>query len=91
MLAALEELLNPHQIVIIRGAAAEVEEWRSQLARWYAPRRMVLAVPGDAAELPAALADKPVRGAVVAYVCEGSVCGAPVCSLAQLILSLRGA
>ncbi len=91
MLAALEELLHPPQIVIIRGAAAQIQEWRSQLARWYAPRRMVLAVPADIADLPAALADKPARGEAVAYVCEGSVCGAPVSTLAELIVSLRPA
>jgi uncharacterized protein YyaL (SSP411 family) len=91
MLAALEELLHPPQIIIIRGAEAQIEEWRGQLARLYAPRRMVLAVPDDTADLPAALADKPAHGAAVAYVCEGSVCGAPVHTLAQLIVALRGA
>jgi uncharacterized protein YyaL (SSP411 family) len=89
MLAALEELMHPPQIIIIRGDAAPIEEWRSQLVRLYAPRRMVLAIPTDTPELPAALADKPARGAAVAYVCSGSVCGAPVATLAQLIVSLR--
>jgi uncharacterized protein len=89
MLAALEELIHPPQIVIIRGGAAQIEEWRSQLARVYAPRRMILAVPTDASELPAALADKPAREETVAYVCSGSVCGPPVSTLAQLIVSLR--
>jgi uncharacterized protein YyaL (SSP411 family) len=90
MLAALEELIHPPQIVIIRGAATQIEEWRGQLARVYAPRRMILAIPeGSAQQLPAALADKPARGEAVAYVCAGSVCGAPVTTLAQLIVSLR--
>jgi uncharacterized protein len=91
MLAALEELLHPPQIVILRGDAVLIEDWRRQLARLYAPRRMVLAVPADSADLPAALADKAARGEAVAYVCEGSVCGAPVSTLAQLIVSLRPA
>jgi uncharacterized protein len=91
MLAALEELLHPPQIIILRGTAALIEDWRRQLARLYAPRRMVLAVPADTADLPAALADKPARGEAVAYVCEGSVCGAPLSTLAQLIVSLRPA
>jgi uncharacterized protein YyaL (SSP411 family) len=91
MLAALEELLKPPQIIILRGAAPLIEDWRRQLTRLYAPRRMVLAVPSDAAELPVALADKPAHGEAVAYVCEGSVCGAPVRTLAQLIVSLRPA
>jgi uncharacterized protein YyaL (SSP411 family) len=89
MLAALEELIHPPQIVIIRGEATQIEEWRSQLARLYAPRRMIFAIPEDSAQLPAALADKPARGAAVAYVCSGSVCGPPLTSLAQLIVSLR--
>ncbi len=89
MLAALEELLHPPQIIIIRGDPAPLHEWQTQLARVYAPRRMVLAVPADATDLPAAFADKAPRGPAVAYVCAGSVCGAPVASLAQLIVSLR--
>ncbi len=89
MLAALEELLHPPQIIIIRGEASQIEEWRSQLARLYAPRRMILAVPTDAPDLPAALADKPAQPQTVAYVCSGSLCGPPVTTLAQLIVSLR--
>jgi uncharacterized protein YyaL (SSP411 family) len=89
MLAALEELIHPPQIVIIRGAAAPIEDWRSQLARVYAPRRMILAVPEGSGQLPAALDDKPARGEAVAYVCAGSVCGPAVTTLAQLIVSLR--
>jgi uncharacterized protein YyaL (SSP411 family) len=91
MLAALEELLHPPQIVVLRGEAVLIEDWRRQLAQLYAPRRMVLAVPTDIADLPTALADKPARGNSVAYVCEGSVCGAPLSTLAQLIVALRPA
>ncbi len=89
MLAALEELIHPPQIIVIRGEATQIEEWRSQLARLYAPRRMVLAVPTGATGLPAALAEKAPCGAAVAYVCSGSVCGPPVTTLAALIVSLR--
>ena len=45
MLAALEELLHPPQIIILRGAEDADRAWRAQLARLYAPRRLVLAVP----------------------------------------------
>jgi uncharacterized protein YyaL (SSP411 family) len=90
LLAALEELLHPPQIIVIRGPAAQIEEWRGQLARLYAPRRMVLAVPADTPDLPPGLADKPAREAALAYVCTGSVCAAPINTLAQLIVSLRG-
>jgi uncharacterized protein len=91
MLAALEELIHPPQIIILRGDPQQIEEWRVQLARLYAPRRLVLAVPADATDLPPALAQKAPRGEAVAYVCTGSVCGEPVSTLAALIVWLRPA
>jgi len=91
LLIALEELLNPPEIVILRGAADTIESWRRELARLYAPRRLVLAVATDTGNLPPALADKPVRGEAVAYVCQGSVCSAPLESLSALANHLRQA
>jgi len=91
LLIALEELLSPPETVILRGTAEAIESWRRELARLYAPRRMVLAVPADIGNLPSALADKPVRGEAVAYVCKGSVCSAPLESLTALAHHLRQA
>ncbi|MBS0365048.1 MAG: thioredoxin domain-containing protein [Proteobacteria bacterium] len=48
LLDALEDLLNPPEIVILRGEAAAIETWRADLARLYAPRRLVLAIPAEA-------------------------------------------
>jgi uncharacterized protein YyaL (SSP411 family) len=89
LLTALEELLNPPQIVILRGEAEAIEVWRRELAHLYAPRRLVLAIPADARDLPAALAEKAPRGAAVAYLCRGSVCSAPLASLAALVAELN--
>ena len=89
LLTALEELLHPPQIVIIRGAEADMAQWQEELARIYAPRRLVLAVPQAAPDLPAALADKSAGKSVVAYLCTGSVCSAPLESLGALIAALR--
>ena len=50
---------------------------------------MVLAVPADAMDLPPALAEKTPRGAAVAYVCRGNVCGEPIASFPELIEALR--
>ena len=91
LVTALEELLQPPEIVILRGEAAAIEAWRGELARMFAPRRMVLAIPADATGLPAALADKVPRGAAVAYICRGSTCSAPVESLEVLLGELRPA
>ncbi len=89
LLTALEELLHPPQIVIIRGNEAAMTQWQEELARIYAPRRIVLAVPEDALNLPAALADKAAAKTVVAYLCTGSVCSAPLDSLSALLAELR--
>jgi uncharacterized protein YyaL (SSP411 family) len=89
LLAALDELSNPPQIVILRGEADAIEAWRRELAKLYAPRRLVIAIPNEAVELPAALAEKAAHGEAVAYVCTGSTCSAPMDSLGALIQQLR--
>jgi uncharacterized protein YyaL (SSP411 family) len=91
LVTALEELLQPPEIVILRGEAGAIEAWRRELARMFVPRRLVLAIPADAAGLPAALADKAPRGAAVAYICRGSSCSAPVESLEGLLRELQPA
>jgi uncharacterized protein len=91
LLIALEELLNPPETIILRGEAAAIETWRRDLARLYAPRRVVLAVPTSASNLPPALGNKPARGEAVAYVCKGSVCSAPLESFSALAAHLRQA
>ena len=94
LLQALEEMLQPPVIVILRGPAAVIEAWRRQLAAQYAPRRLVLAVPSDSgaavgdAELPELFASKPALAGGAAYVCRGSQCSAPCTSLAALIAEL---
>ncbi len=85
MLTALEEYLDPVEIVVIRGPAAEAAEWSATLARRYAPRRMVIAIPSDAAPLPVALAAKRSGDVPVAYICRGPTCTEPITELAKLM------
>jgi uncharacterized protein len=89
LVTALEEMLQPPEIVILRGEAQAIEAWRRELARSFTPRRLVLAIPADATALPAALADKVPRGESVAYICRGSTCSAPVDSLGALLEQLH--
>jgi uncharacterized protein YyaL (SSP411 family) len=86
---ALDELLHPPETLILRGPRAEITNWARELHKLYAPRRMVLAVPADAQDLPAALEEKASRGSAVAYVCHGSTCSAPIDSLGGLVSRLR--
>ncbi|MBS0378045.1 MAG: thioredoxin domain-containing protein [Proteobacteria bacterium] len=89
LLNALEEYVHAPQIVILRGENAVIGEWQRELARLYAPRRLVLAIPAGAAGLPAALSEKAASSGPLAYVCTGSTCAAPVGSLAELLETLR--
>ena len=89
LLTALEELLHPPAIVILRGRQASLESWRRELSKAYAPRELVLAIPAEAKDLPPGLADKSPRGDIVAYLCRGSTCSAPLDSLATLTGQLR--
>ncbi|MGH8130708.1 MAG: thioredoxin domain-containing protein, partial [Steroidobacteraceae bacterium] len=85
MLNALDEYLDPVEIIVIRGPAAEAAEWSASLARTYAPRRMVFAISSDAKDLPTALASKRAREDTVAYVCRGPHCSEPVASPEALL------
>ena len=85
MLLALEDYLQPPQIVLLRGPATSIVPWLTQLNAVFAPRRWTLAIPADARELPAAIADKPAGAGARAYVCQGLQCSAPIDSLAALL------
>jgi uncharacterized protein YyaL (SSP411 family) len=89
LLNALDETLNPPQIVILRGERAEIRTWQKELAKVYAPHRLVLAVPADATDLPPALAEKKPSGKAVAYICRGSVCSAPIGDFSELVAAFR--
>jgi uncharacterized protein YyaL (SSP411 family) len=85
LITALEEYLEPPEIIVIRGDAGEIAEWRQQLARIYAPARLIVAIGRDEQELPGLLAErKPVDGETVAYRCVGTHCELPVNKLEQL-------
>ncbi len=87
LLNALDELLNPPDIIILRGKSAD--SWARELHKLYAPRRLVLAVSDEVRGLPPAIDEKPPRGDAVAYICRGSTCSAPIDSLSGLINRLR--
>ncbi len=84
LLDALEEHQQPTRTVILRGPEGELRRWRRELAQYYAPQTMVIAIDGNAAGLPPVLA-KPVGNRVSAWVCEGTRCLAPIDRLEGLV------
>ncbi len=85
LLNALDEYLQPPELIILRGEPSEASVWNATLVAAYNPRRMVFALPSEAANLPVALASKTAPAAgVLAYVCHGTVCDSPVATLETL-------
>jgi uncharacterized protein YyaL (SSP411 family) len=89
LLMALDELTAPPTIVVLRGEAEDLRTWRGELDRYYDPRRIVLAIPADAQDLPPGLVEKKPMDTTVAYVCRGTTCSAPVGTLGDLIRELK--
>jgi len=76
LLDALDELLHPPRLVILRAAEAELPAWRQQAERYFDPRRLVFAIPVGVTP-PAPLADKGAPAGGRAWVCEGTHCLPP--------------
>ncbi len=91
LLNALEEYLDHPEVIVIRGADAEIDRWREASAKLYAPRRLVFAIPASAENLPGVLADrKAIEGETVAYRCLGTHCEMPVTTWEALATRIAG-
>ncbi len=89
LLMALEESLYPPQIIVIRGQAKALQEWHQRATQPYAPRRISLAIPDDAQDLPGLLADRQCQdNDVLAYICSGTQCQTPISEYAEFDVAL---
>lgn len=88
LLLAVEEYLFPGQTIVVRGLATDLKNWCDQCARAYAPRRLTLAIPNDAQDLPDLLAERKPGRTTVAYVCTGTLCTPPITQTDALIAQL---
>jgi uncharacterized protein YyaL (SSP411 family) len=84
LLLALEEQLLPVETIIIRGHGAELRTWQQRATHNYAPGRQVIAIPSDCLDLPGLLKERVPRPDIIAYLCEGPVCQAPLTTLSAL-------
>jgi len=90
-LRALERQLKPPELVILRGASAELGVWQTAAQTGYHAQRLVFAIPHDAGDLPGLLAARRATSSTVAYVCRGTECRAPVTRLDELTAALATA
>ena len=84
MAIALDELLSPISLAVLRGEGPALRQWARELAREYLPACMVLAIPAGVSGLPQGL-DKPAPDrAVNAWLCQGVSCLPPISDLVNL-------
>ena len=88
LMCALEEALVPPTIVVLRGPAAELAPWRSQVVT--PANCLLLALPNGLADLPPPLA-KPESQHVNAWACRGVGCSSPASTPAELDRVLKDA
>ena len=91
LVTALEETLYPPEIVILRGAATEIDDWSESLAALYSPRRLLLAIPDTETDLPGALATRKPQANTIAYICRGTSCSTPIENKSALAAELSEA
>jgi uncharacterized protein YyaL (SSP411 family) len=81
---ALEELLAPPTIVVLRGPMPQLRPWLQELAPEFRPAALILGIDSVTHDLPDALDKPPAPGRVNAYVCIGVTCLEPVSRLEAL-------
>ena len=89
LLNALEDYLNPPEIIVIRGKRDDISAWQDSVAKLYAPRRLAFAIDENTKDLPGLLSErKAIEGETVAYRCVGTHCELPVTSWEALAAQL---
>ena len=86
---ALDEILSPVSVLVLRGVPEALTGWSTELAREFLPGTVVVAIPDGMPGLPAIL-DKPRRpGPVTGWLCRGPVCLEPSNDLEALKQACR--
>jgi uncharacterized protein YyaL (SSP411 family) len=88
-LLALEEWLEPGQIIVLRGADEALEDWRQRCVSAWTANRLTLAIPDHVEALPGILAERHPVAEVCAYVCAGNRCLPTITSFQQLVTELE--
>ncbi len=85
---ALAENLRPPSLLVLRGKANELAEWRDEVVRRYRPALVAIALPEGVGALPEPL-DKPATGQTTAWLCAGTQCLPPITQIEDLLAALE--
>jgi hypothetical protein len=89
LLCALMDLIDPPLQIILRGPATEIANWQRQCADNLPLRARLFAIPDSAGPLPSLLAERKPGAGVIAYVCEGFACDAPMTNMEDLLARIK--
>ena len=88
LLTALDEMLFPPHIIILRGSSSALVQWQSILQNRY-PHKIILALPLELINLPLSLSKAVSSGAaagsVSAWVCTATGCMPEITNLQDLL------
>ncbi len=87
LLRGILQLIEPPELLIVRGGADELGPWRDA-ARDYRPDRLCFFIPANASGLPGLLAERRAGPQPVAWLCRGTECLAPIEDLKELLQAL---
>jgi uncharacterized protein YyaL (SSP411 family) len=73
---------------VLRGTPEAMQSCQALAGRDYRPHRLVFAIPDGAKNLPGVLAERKAVNGIIAYVCAGHACQAPITNLADFESSL---
>ena len=85
---ALEEVLQPTRVNVLRGPRKALRAWQQTLARKYLPDAMLFSLDSTLSDLPGVL-NKPAGKTVNAYLCRGVTCLAPIANVEALVAHLE--
>ena len=77
LLRGILQLIEPPELLIVRGEPQELGPWRDA-ARDYRPDRLCFFIPANASGLPGLLAERRAGPRPVAWLCRGTHCLAPI-------------
>ena len=85
LLLALEDMLFPPKIIVLRGTEKMLKQWQAICQKDYAPDQLCLAIDNEQLNLQQGLSERQAQGDAVAYICTGSQCSIPITSVDELI------
>jgi uncharacterized protein YyaL (SSP411 family) len=83
-LDVLDRQLSPPDLVIVRGDAESLIQWRKPFDQSYVPSRLFFWIENTIDGLPGLIANCPPAAGPVGYVCTGTACSAPITTLDEL-------